>query len=315
MERRKLGYTDLELTTIGLGTWAIGGGGWDFGWGSQDDGQSIAAIHRALDVGINWIDTAAAYGMGHAEEIIARALKDRRDQAIVATKGGLRWDAQGHVYRSSRPESLRQEVEDSLRRLRIDVIDLYQIHWPDTNVPLVDSWGALADLVREGKIRYLGVSNYHIHHMREIQPVHPIASLQPPYNLLRRKIEAETLDYCREHQIGVIVYSPMESGLLTGKFDISRVAEDDWRKNDSRFQEPNLSRNLQFVEALRPIAERRGKTVGHLAVAWTLRNPVVTAAIVGARNAQQVDEIAAGADWMLSPDEIAAIESAHQSLL
>jgi aryl-alcohol dehydrogenase-like predicted oxidoreductase len=315
VETRKLGYTDLTLTVVGLGTWAIGGGGWEFGWGSQDDAESIATVHRALDLGINWIDTAAAYGLGRSEEVVGKAIRDRRDKVILATKCGLVWDRQGNVNRNSRPESLRKELENSLRRLQTDVIDLYQVHWPDRHMPLGESWGALAGFVKEGKVRYLGVSNYSVEQMRECQAVHPVASLQPPYSLLRRGIEGETLDYCRRENIGVIVYSPMESGLLTGSFDLTRVGADDWRRREARFQEPQLSRNLALVEALRPIAERQGRTVGHLAVGWTLRDPVVTAAIVGARTVAQAERIVQGADWRLSPEEIAEIDRAYRATL
>jgi aryl-alcohol dehydrogenase-like predicted oxidoreductase len=315
VETRKLGYTDLTLTVVGLGTWAIGGGGWEYGWGSQDDAESIATVHRALDLGINWIDTAAAYGLGRSEEVIGRAIRDRRDRVILATKCGLVWDHQGNVSRSSRPESLRKELENSLRRLQTDVIDLYQVHWPDRHTPLAESWNALAGFVKEGKVRYLGVSNYSVEQIRECQAIHPVASLQPPYSLLRRGIEGETLDYCRRENIGVIVYSPMESGLLTGSFDLTRVAADDWRRREARFQEPQLSRNLALVEALRPIAERRGRTVGHLAVSWTLRDPVVTAAIVGARTVAQAERIVQGADWRLSPEEIAEIDRVYHATL
>jgi aryl-alcohol dehydrogenase-like predicted oxidoreductase len=315
VETRKLGYTDLTLTVVGLGTWAIGGGGWEFGWGSQDDAESIATVHRALDLGINWIDTAAAYGLGRSEEVVGKAIRDRRDKVILATKCGLVWDRQGNVNRNSGPESLRKELENSLRRLQTDVIDLYQVHWPDRHMPLGESWGALAGFVKEGKVRYLGVSNYSVEQMRECQAVHPVASLQPPYSLLRRGIEGETLDYCRRENIGVIVYSPMESGLLTGSFDLTRVGADDWRRREARFQEPQLSRNLALVEALRPIAERQGRTVGHLAVGWTLRDPVVTAAIVGARTVAQAERIVQGAGWRLSPEEIAEIDRAYRATL
>jgi aryl-alcohol dehydrogenase-like predicted oxidoreductase len=315
VESRKLGYTDLTLTTVGLGTWAIGGGDWEYGWGPQDDAESIATIHRALDLGINWIDTAAAYGLGRSEEVVGRAIRDRRDRVILATKCGLVWDHQGNVRRISRPDSLRKELEDSLRRLQTDVIDLYQVHWPDLHTPLAESWSTLAGFVKEGKVRYLGVSNYSVAQMRECQAIHPVASLQPPYSLLQREIEGGTLDYCRQENIGVIVYSPMESGLLTGSFDITRVAADDWRRREDRFQEPLLARNLAFVDALRPIAGRRGKTVGHLAVAWTLRDPVVTGAIVGARTVAQAERIVQGADWRLSPEEIAEIDRAYRATL
>lgn len=311
MEKRQLGFTDLHLTTIGLGTWAIGGGGWEFGWGDQDDAESIATIHRALDLGMNWLDTAAVYGLGRSEAVIGRALQGRRDQVIVATKCGLRWDDQGNVHRSSQPDSLREELENSLRRLQTDTIDLYQIHWPDENTPLEESWATLASFVQEGKVRYLGVSNFSVEQIKICQSIHPVASVQPPYSLLRREIEADLLPYCAEHNIGVVAYSPMESGLLTGSFDIDSKDPDDWRRREARFQEPQLSRNLAFVDALRPIAERTGHTVAHLAVAWTLRKPVVTAAIVGARTVSQVERTMRAADYRLSDAELAAIERAY----
>lgn len=313
MEQRKLGFSDLSLTTIGLGTWAIGGETGDFAWGPQNERDSIATIQRALDLGINWLDTAPIYGLGRSEEVVGRALKGRRDRVIIATKCGLVWDDQGHGKNNLQPDSLRREIENSLRRLQTDVIDLYQIHWPDDKTPLADTWSALAGFVKEGKVRYLGVSNFDVAQMRECQAIHPVASLQPPYHLLDRDIEAEILPFCREQNIGVVAYSPMASGLLTGSFDPARVAGDDWRRRDSRFQEPELSRIMGFVEALRPIAARRGKTVGHLAVAWTLRDPVVTSAIVGGRTVAQAEQMVAGADWTLTPGEVAEIEAAYQT--
>lgn len=315
MHTRNLGFSDLDLTTIGLGTWAIGGGGWEYGWGPQDETASIQTIHRALDLGMNWLDTAAAYGLGRSEEVIGTALKDRRDQVIIATKCGLRWDDSGHVFRNSQPDSLQQELDDSLRRLQTDYIDLYQIHWPDFDVPLADSWATLARFVETGKVRYLGVSNFTVEQMRTCQAIHPIAALQPPYSLLQRDVETELLPFCAEHNIGVIAYSPMESGLLTGAFDINRVADDDWRRGDARFQEPQLSRHLAFVDALRPIAAATGHTVAHLAVAWVLRRPEVTAAIVGARTVEQAEQIMDGAGYVLSDDELAAIDSAYTATL
>ncbi|WP_119065216.1 aldo/keto reductase [Aggregatilinea lenta] len=315
MECRKLGTSDLELTTLGLGTWALGGGDWQYGWGSQDDSESINTIHRALDLGMNWLDTAAVYGLGRSEEVVGKALRDRRDKVILATKCGQRWNDDGSTFRHSGPESLRREVEDSLRRLQTDHIDLYQIHWPDLDTPLEESWATLASFVKEGKVRYIGVSNYSAEQMAAIQSIHPITSLQPPYHLLERNVEDEILPFCRENNIGVVAYSPMASGLLTGRFDINRVAENDWRRGDSKFQEPQLSRNLAFVEALKPIAARQGKTVAHLAVAWTLRDPVVTSAIVGARSIAQAEQIMEGADYRLSEQDLADIDAAYQATL
>lgn len=316
METRKLGYTDLELTTIGLGTWALGGGDYQFGWGPQDDVASIATIHRALDAGINWIDTAAVYGLGRSEEVIGKALKGRRDGVIIATKCGRDWSDPENIGRNAKPERIRQEVEDSLRRLQTDVIDLYQIHWPDPDVPLEESWQTMADLITEGKVRAIGVSNFSVAQMQTCQSVHPVASLQPPYNLINRGIEDAILPFCGQNNIGVIVYSPMASGLLTGAFDFNRLAPNDWRRGPERerFVEPNLSRNLAFVERLRPIADGYGKTVAHLAVAWTLARKEVTAAIVGARTIAQVDKIMAGAEFRLNDADLGAIEDAHNEV-
>jgi len=267
MQTRKLGYTDLHLTKVGLGTWAIGGGGWAYGWGPQDDAESMAAIRRALDLGINWIDTAAVYGLGHSEEIIGRALAGRRDEVIIATKCGLVWDEGSTTpYGRLKAESVRREAEASLRRLEVEVIDLYQIHWPDPDADIEEAWGVIADLIREGKVRYGGVSNFSVEQLKRVQAIHPVASLQPPYSMLRRGIEEDLLPYCAANDIGVIAYSPMQAGLLTGKFTKERVAnlpDDDWRKRNSRFQEPDLSANLAFVEKLRPITERNGSDGGH----------------------------------------------------
>lgn len=313
MQTRKLGYTDLYLTTIGLGTWAIGGGGWEYGWGHQDDADSIRTIQRSLDLGINWIDTAAVYGLGHSEEIVGQAIRGRRDPVIIATKGGLVWDEGGTVpYGRLKAWSVRREVEASLRRLKVDVIDLYQIHWPNPAEDIEEAWGTIADLVREGKIRYAGVSNFSVEQMQRIQPIHPIASLQPPYNMLRREIEAEILPFCAANHIGVIVYSPMGSGVLTEKFSRKWVASlpaDDWRKRYSgHLHEPELSANLALLEGLKAIAQRYGQTVSQLAIAWTLRRPEVTAAIVGARRPEQIEQTAPAADWILPPEVLAEID-------
>jgi aryl-alcohol dehydrogenase-like predicted oxidoreductase len=313
MQTRKLGYTDLYLTTVGLGTWAIGGGGWAYGWGPQDDTDSIRAIQRALDLGINWIDTAAVYGLGHSEEIVGKAIRGRRDQVIIATKCGLVWDEGSTTpYGRLKAWSVRQEVEASLRRLGVDVIDLYQIHWPNPDEDIEEAWATIADLVREGKIRYAGVSNFSVEQMKRIQPIHPIASLQPPYNMLRRDIEAEILPFCAANNIGVIVYSPMASGVLTEKFSrqwVASLPDDDWRKKYSgHLQEPELSANLALVEGLKAIAARYGRTVSQLAIAWTLRRPEVTAAIVGARRPEQIEQTAPASDWVLPPEVLAEID-------
>jgi aryl-alcohol dehydrogenase-like predicted oxidoreductase len=299
------------LTVVGLGTWAIGGE-WQYGWGPQDDDDSTAAIHRALDLGMNWIDTAPAYGLGHSEEIVGRAIAGVRDEVFVATKCGLVWhEGETSVYGRLTAESVRREAEDSLRRLGVDVIDLYQIHWPNPDAQIEEGWSAIADLIREGKVRYGGVSNFSVAQLERIQPIHPVASLQPPYNMLRRGIEEDVLSYCAENGIGVIVYSPMQSGLLTGKYDRARIEElpdGDWRKRSSYFTEPQLSANLELVEGLQAIAERNGRTLPQLAIAWTLRRQEVTAAIVGARRPSQIEETARAADWQISDEDLAEID-------
>jgi aryl-alcohol dehydrogenase-like predicted oxidoreductase len=313
METRKLGYSDLHVTRIGLGTWAIGGGGWDYGWGPQDDARSLATIDRALALGINWIDTAAAYGLGHSEEIVGRAVAGRRAEVIIATKCGLVWDeGDTSTYGRLTAESVRQEADDSLRRLGVDVIDLYQIHWPDPEEQIEEAWATIAGLIEEGKVRHGGVSNFSVEQLERIQPIHPVASLQPPYSMLARDIEDDLLPYCAENDIGVIVYSPMESGLLTGKYDRERIEDmpdEDWRKDSTQFTEPELSANLKVIEGLRPIAERNGKTLAQLAIAWVLRRPEVTAAIVGARDPDQIEETVEAGEWRLSEEDLAEIRS------
>lgn len=310
MQTRQLGYTDLHLTTIGLGTWAIGGP-WLYGWGTQDDADSIATIQAALDLGINWIDTAAVYGLGHSEEVIGQAIKGRRDQVIIATKCGRVWNENKEVSGNLKAASIRREVEDSLRRLDVEVIDLYQIHWPDPDKDIEEGWGLIANLVKEGKIRYGGVSNFSVDQFSRIQAIHPVASNQPPYSMLRREVETEMLPYCAAHNIGVVVYSPMQAGLLTGKFSRARLDSlptDDWRRGNDQFQEPAFSATLTLVEALRPIAKRNNKTLGQLAIAWVLRRPEVTSAIVGARRPDQIKETIQAGDWKLSTEDIAEID-------
>jgi aryl-alcohol dehydrogenase-like predicted oxidoreductase len=313
MRTRKLGYSDLYLTTIGLGTWAMGGSGWAFSWGPQDDADSIAAAHRALDLGINWIDTAAVYGLGHSEEVIGQAIAGRRNEVIIATKCSLVWDEGSTTpYGRLKAESVRREAEASLRRLNVETIDLYQIHWPNPDEDIEEGWGVIADLVREGKVRYGGVSNFNVAQLRRVQAIHPVASLQPPYSMIVRGVEDELLAFCAANDIGVIVYSPMQAGLLTGKFSRERVAslpDEDWRKRRNHFQEPDLSANLALVEGLRPIAERNGRTLAQLAIAWVLRRPEVTAAIVGARRPSQIEETVAAGDWVLSAEDLAAIDA------
>lgn len=312
METRKLGGSDLEITPIGLGTWAIGGGDNPYGWGPQDDSESIATIQRALDLGVNWIETAAGYGKGHAEEVIGQAIAGRRDQVVVATKCGILWKEDGSdIYGHLKADSVQREVEKSLRRLNTDAIDLLQIHWPLPDGDIEEGWGAIADLIRQGKVRYGGVSNFSLEQVKRILPIHPLTSLQPPYSMLERGAEVELLGFCARNGIGVIVYSPMQAGILTGGFTRQRVAslpDDDWRKGNAHFQEPALSANLALVEELRPIAERAGRTLPQLAIAWALRRPEVTAAIVGARRPGQIEETVKAADWRLTEDEIAEAE-------
>jgi aryl-alcohol dehydrogenase-like predicted oxidoreductase len=313
MQKRKLGYTDVMLTTVGLGTWAIGGGGNPFGWGFQDDAVSVGAIHRALDLGVNWLDTAPVYGNGHSEEVVGKAVAGRRDQVFIATKCGLLWkddgsDAYGYLKR----DSIRREIEDSLRRLQVDVIDLYQIHWPLPDEDIEEAWSTIADLIREGKVRYGGVSNFSVSQLQRVQQIHPVACLQPPYSMLTRGVEDGLLPYCAAQQIGVIVYSPMERGLLSGKVTRERIDNmpaDDHRKGRPRFQEPQLSANLKLVAELRPIADRSHRTLAQLSIAWVLRRPEVTGAIVGVRNASQVDELVAAGDWRLSDNDIRHIDT------
>ena len=312
MHTRKLGYSDLHLTTIGLGTWAMGGGGWAFGWGPQDDADTIAAIRRALELGINWIDTAAVYGVGHSEEMVGKAIAGRRDEVIIATKCSRVWyPGDTRPFGRLKADSIRREAEASLRRLGVEVIDLYQIHRPEPDEDIEEGWGAIADLIREGKVRYGGVSNFDVSQIKRVQAIHPVASLQPPYSMVRREVEAELLGFCAANNIGVIAYSPMQAGLLTGQFSRKRAAQlpdDDWRRRNSQFQEPQLSANLDMVESLRPIAERNGRTLAQLAIAWVLRRTEVTAAIVGARRPAQIEETAPAADWMLAAADIAEIE-------
>lgn len=315
MQKRKLGFTDMELTTVGFGAWAAGGGNWEWGWGPQDDGESIAAIQRGLDLGINWIDTAAAYGLGHSEEVVRQALQGRGDRVFVATKCSLVWDGRtdGIVDHRLKAWSVRQEAENSLRRLGVDVIDLYQIHWPNPDEDIEEAWTEIARLVEQGKVRYAGVSNFNLEQIQRIQRIHPVASLQPEYSMLERTVEQELLAYCAEQQIGVIAYSPMASGLLTGKYtraNVDSIAPDDWRRKFSEhFREPALTSNLALVEKLEEIARRFGRNPGELAVAWVLRRPEVTAAIVGARRPSQIEQTVSASDWSLPADVVDEIES------
>lgn len=314
MQTGTLGNSDLKITRVGFAAWAVGGSGWQFAWGAQDDNDSIAAIHRALDLGVNWIDTAAVYGLGHSEEVVARALKSwSGPRPYVFTKCGLRWDGQGNVQKILSRDSIRRELEDSLRRLSIDVIDLYQIHWPpDPDSPaLEEGWSTLADLKREGKVRWIGVSNFNVNQLKRAKKIAPVTSLQPPYSLIHREVEEDLLPYCLREGIGVIVYSPMASGLLTGGMTRERIAKlpkDDWRAGHSDFVEPALSRNLDLVEHLPEIANRHHRSVGEVAIAWVLRNPAVTGAIVGARNARQAEGVMRAGDLRLNDKEANEIE-------
>jgi aryl-alcohol dehydrogenase-like predicted oxidoreductase len=314
MQTRKLGNSDLQITPVGYGAWAVGGSGWQFAWGSQDDDDSIAAIHTALELGVNWIDTAAVYGLGHSEEVVGRALRSwSGPRPYIFTKCGLRWDSKGQVQKVLSADSIRREVEDSLRRLSVDVIDLYQIHWPPDpdSTALEAGWSTMADLKGEGKVRWIGVSNFNVKQLRRARAIAPVTSLQPPYSLLHREVEEEVLPYCLREGIGVIVYSPMASGMLTGAMTRERAAklpENDWRKTHPDFTEPNLSRNLELVERLREVARRHNRSIGEVAIAWTLRHPAVTGAIVGARNARQAAGVMRAGDLRLNDKEVNEIE-------
>jgi aryl-alcohol dehydrogenase-like predicted oxidoreductase len=308
---RALGNSDLQLTSIGYGAWAIGGGNWEFAWGAQDDAESIRTIQRALDSGLSWIDTAAIYGLGHSEEVVGEAIRGRAQKPLVFTKCSMRWHEDRSIYRSLNAKSLQEELENSLRRLGVDTIDLYQIHWPNPEAELDEGWETLARFKEEGKVRHIGVSNFTVAQMKRVQAIAPITSLQPPYSMLRRNIEAEVLPFCLENGIGVINYSPMLSGLLTGKMTAERVKslpDDDWRKRNASFQSPKLERNLALVEVLRAIGEEHGVEPGVVAIAWTLRHPAITAAIVGARRPDQVDGVLPAATFRLSDAEAGRIE-------
>jgi aryl-alcohol dehydrogenase-like predicted oxidoreductase len=321
MTLRTLGRSDLNITSIGIGAWAIGGGQWEFAWGAQDDTESIAAIHAGFDCGINWIDTAPAYGLGHSEIIVGRAIKGLAKRPYIFTKCSLVWgeDESRKISHNLKAASIRREAEASLKRLGVDSIDLYQIHWPawagnpESASPgsIEEAVAEMAKLKAEGKIRNIGVSNFNAAQMQRAQNVAPITSLQPPYSLLFTDVETATLPFALSHHIGVIVYSPMASGLLSGAMTrerIARLPEDDWRKNSPNFQEPLLSRNLRLVEILRAIGQRQNATPGEVAIAWTLLNPAVTGAIVGVRSAQQVAGIAGAAEVRLGENDVREIE-------
>ena len=310
MRQRQLGFTELNLTMVGLGTWAIGGP-WEYGWGPQDDSDSMDAIFEAMDSGVNWIDTAPIYGCGHSESVVGRAIKGMNQKPLIATKCGLRWDKSRKKLNNLKAESIRGECDESLTRLGVDVIDLYQMHWPVPDEMIEEAFSAMAEMVTAGKVRYIGVSNFTIEQMNRVKDIHPLASVQPPYSMLSR--DAENLfAYCNENKIGIVAYSPMQSGLLTGKFSKQRVeslAKGDYRLGSSFFKEPQLSKNLDLVEKLKRIASVHGKTVSQLAIAWVLRKEQVTSAIVGARRSGQIMETATASDWVLDNDILAEIES------
>lgn len=310
MDKRQLGNSDLQLSPIGFGAWAIGGGDWAFSWGPQDDNDSIAAIHKAIDLGVNWIDTAAVYGLGHSEEVVGKAIKSASQKPYVFTKCAMVWDEKREITNSLK--QIRREVEESLHRLQVEVIDLYQIHWPKPDEDLEEGWTAMADLQREGKVRWIGVSNFNVSQMERAAKIAPITSNQPPYSMINRTVEAEILPYCQKNNIGVINYAPMHSGLLTGAMSKERVAafpEDDFRRKAKNYQEPQLSRNLAIADFLKSIASRHNVTAGVIAIVWTLHHHAITAAIVGGRNAKQVEGVAPALDFRLSEAEFNEINS------
>jgi aryl-alcohol dehydrogenase-like predicted oxidoreductase len=312
MPTRALGNSDLLITPVGIGAWAMGGGGWQFAWGPQDDDASVRAIRAALDAGMNWIDTAAIYGLGHSESVVARALDGLSNKPYVFTKCARVWNEKREILKSLKRDSVRQECEASLRRLNVDVIDLYQIHWPEPDEDVEEGWETLVRLKQEGKVRWIGVSNFATAQLERISRVEMPTSLQPPYNILRRQIEGDQLQFCKQNNVGVLVYSPMQSGLLTGKMTRERVAAmpaDDHRPRTPHFQEPQLSRNLRLVEAMREIGARHGRSPGDVAIAWTLRLPEITAAIAGMRSPEQAQGVAAGAEFRLSAEEVAELEA------
>lgn len=312
METRRLGNSDLDITVIGFGAWAIGGG-WKFGWGPQEDTDSIGAIHEALEAGVNWIDTAAVYGLGRSEEVVGKMLSEwQGPKPLIFTKCSMRWDENGEISHSLKATSVREECENSLRRLQVDTIDLYQIHWPNPDDEVEAGWEEMARLRDEGKVRFIGVSNFNTDQLERAQRIAPVTSLQPPYSLIERGVEPEILPFCRQQNIGVIVYSPMESGLLTGAMTRERIAglpPDDWRRRNSEYGEPKITRNLALVEVLKQIGARQGKTAGEVAIAWTLRNPAVTGAIVGLRRPGQASGTLGAAGLRLSDNDVREIET------
>jgi aryl-alcohol dehydrogenase-like predicted oxidoreductase len=311
MKTTRLGRTGLEISRVGFGAWALGGGNWDWGWGEQDDEESVAAIHHALELGVNWIDTAAQYGFGHSEAVVGRALEGLEERPFVFTKGGQPEGPGRKTLQTLKRDSLRREVEGSLSRLGVDAIDLYQIHWPIPDEEIEEGWTTLAEFKEEGLVRHIGVSNFDVPQLKRAQAIAPVETLQPPYSLIDRAVEEEVLPFCEQEGIGVIVYSPMASGLLTGKMTRERIEslpDDDWRRESERFQEPQLSQHLELVERLKRVAERHGVSPGAVAVAWTLRNPAVDGAITGFRRPDQVDPIVVAGELELTDEDVAELE-------
>ncbi len=312
MQQKRLGNSDMNLTPVGVGAWAMGGGGWAFGWGPQDDDLSIAAIHAALDHGINWIDTAAVYGLGHSEEVVARALAGRSNRPYIFTKCERTWNEKGEIRAALKAASVRKECEDSLRRLKVDAIDLYQIHWPEPEEDVEEAWSTLQKLKDQGKVRWTGVSNFKVPHLERCRKLAPVTSSQPPYSAISPEVETEILPYCLDHGIGVIVYSPMKSGLLSGKMTRERVAglpTDDFRKRAAAFQDPQFSKNLALADLMSRIGARHGRSAGEVAIAWTLHHPAVTGAIVGMRSPEQVTGVVGALEFRLNDDETSEINT------
>lgn len=312
MKKRRFGNTGMNITPIGFGSWAIGGAGWSHGWGPQDDNRAVEAVERAVELGINWIDTAAVYGLGHSEELIGKALAGLKNKPLVFTKCSLVWNDNRRIGNSLKADSIRRECEASLRRLNVDAIDLYQVHWPHPEHDIEEGWRTMAELKEEGLVRHIGVSNFNVEQMQRAHAIAPVESLQPPYSMLRRAIETDILPFCLEQNIGVIVYSPMLSGMLSGAMTRERALNlppDDWRRNNKEFQEPRLSYNLELVELLKKTGKKHGLSAGEVAVAWTLRHPAVTAAIVGGRSAEQVEGTIGAAEMTFTQEEAREIET------
>lgn len=312
METKQLGNSDLHITPIGIGAWAMGGGGWQFAWGPQDDDASVRAIHAALDAGLNWIDTAAVYGLGHGEEVVGRAIEGLSRKPLVFTKCARVWGEDRQIRKSLKRDSVRKECEESLRRLKVDVIDLYQVHWPEPDEEVEEGWETLVRLKEEGKVRWIGVSNFSTTQLNRVAAIEMPTSLQPPYNILRRQIEGDQLTFCEANNVGVLVYSPMQSGLLSGRMTKERLASmppDDHRQRTPYYQEPQFSRNLALVELMREIGARHGRTPGEVAISWTLRLPEITGAIVGLRSVEQVSGVTGAAEFRLAEGEMAELEA------